>query len=163
MHSDLCSPVSEANTLRYVLTFTDDYLRYTWTYLLAHKSDTYQTFTKFCALVERNLFQPIKVLRTDRGGEYLSDLFKQYCAQASIHRQLTTARTPHQNGVAERKNRKILEAARAIFIAGKFLALLWHECVSAATYVLNRCGNRALILKTPFEALRGSKPHLAHL
>lgn len=149
--------------IKYILTFTDDFSKFTWSYFFTHKSDTFEQFKHFWALVEREFSLPIKTLRTDGGGEYISEDFQRHCVSTGIHRQLTAARTPHQNGVAERKNCTILEAARTIFIVDKFPVELWHECVRAATYILNRCGTRALILKTPFEALYKHKPDLSHL
>lgn len=103
--------MSESTSLKYILTLTDDFSRFTWTYFLVNKSDTFQAFKAFQALVENRFSTRIKTLRTDRGGEYISHEFEQHCTTHGIHRQLIAARTPHQNGVAERKNRTLLEAA----------------------------------------------------
>lgn len=101
-------------------------------------------------------------LRTDRGGEYLSGLFNAYLATKGIQRQLTVANTPHQNGVAERKNRTLLETSQSIFLSARFPAHLWQEAVKTANYVRNRCGTRSLNLSSPYEALTGLKPDVSH-
>lgn len=79
-----------------------------------------------------------------------------------IQRQLTVAGTPHQNGVAERKNRTLLETARSIFLSANFPPHLWQEAVRTANYVRNRCGTRPLNLTSPYEVLTGHKPDVSH-
>lgn len=101
-------------------------------------------------------------LRSDCGGKYLFGLFNLYLTNRGIQRQLTVANTPHQNGVAERKNQTLLETARNIFISGQFPPHLWQEAVRAANYVRNQCGTRSLNLSSPFEALTGKKPDISH-
>jgi hypothetical protein len=102
-------------------------------------------------------------LRSDRGGEYLSTEFKSFCIQKGIHQQLTTADTPHQNGISERKNRTLLEATRCVFNSHKFPRHLWTECLKAVNFVLNCSGTRALNLMTPYEKLLGTPPDLSLL
>lgn len=80
-----------------------------------------------------------------------------------IKRQLTAARTPQQNGVAERKNRTLLEAARSMQIQGALPDLLWDELIRTATYVLNRCETSSLQASTPYQTLYGQKPDLSKL
>ncbi|KAG8478853.1 hypothetical protein CXB51_028662 [Gossypium anomalum] len=85
----------------------------------------------------------IKILRTDRGGEYTSKLFESFCKEHGIIHQLTTAYTPQQNGVAERKNRTILDMARSM-VKGKHLPrTFWAEAVQCAVYLLNRYEKRS--------------------
>lgn len=80
----------------------------TWVYFLQEKSEAFEAFKSFKALVENESEKKIKTLRTDRGGEYCSKEFDAFCKEKGIKRQLTTAYTPQQNGVSERKNRTIL-------------------------------------------------------
>ena len=81
------------------------------------KSETFENFQKFKALVENQSNCIIKVLRTDRGGEFVSNEFNLLCEKNGIHRELTTLYTPEQNGVAERKNWTIVEMTRSMFQA----------------------------------------------
>jgi hypothetical protein len=107
VHSDICGPINPQSNggSRYFITFTDDYSRKTWVYLLKEKSGAFESFKNFKALVEKESGNSIQCLRTDRGGEYLSNTFNEFCSAEGIKRQLTAAYTPQQNGVSERKNR----------------------------------------------------------
>lgn len=101
-------------------------------------------------------------LRSDRGGEYLSDQFTSYLMNKGIQRQLTVAGTPHQNGIAERKNRTLLETARNIFLSAHFPTHLWKEAIKTTNYVQNQCSTRSLNLSSPYEALTRTKPDVSH-
>lgn len=110
VHSDLCGPITPAsnNNKRYILTFTDDFSRKTWVYFLHEKSETFTTFKNYKICVEKEIGGYITCLRTDRGGEFTSSEFAEFCQSHGISRQLTAAYTPQQNGVSERKNRTIM-------------------------------------------------------
>ena len=86
----------------YFITFTDDHSRYV--YLMHHKSDSFEKFKEYMTEVEKQLGKPIKAIRSDRGGEYLSNEFIDHLVQNGILSQLFAPRTPQQNGVAERRN-----------------------------------------------------------
>jgi transposase InsO family protein len=88
---------------KYFLLFTDDYSRMSWVYFLQSKGEAFKSFKVFKAFVEKQYEKKLKVLRTDRGGEFLSKEFINFCENEGIHRELTTPYTPEQNGVAERK------------------------------------------------------------
>ena len=98
----------------YFLTFIDDYSCYGSVYLLSLRSEALDCFKRFLAEVENQNETNLKILRTDRGREYLSDQFRQICEEKGIMRQLTTPYTPQQNGVAERRNRTLLDMARSM-------------------------------------------------
>ena len=96
VHSDVCGPmktITEGGN-RYFLTFIDDYSRMTWVYFLRQKSDVFTVFKKFQAMVERQSDLKIKKLRPDRGGEYTSNEFGDFCADIGLERQLTVSYTP---------------------------------------------------------------------
>ncbi|KAG7544127.1 GAG-pre-integrase domain [Arabidopsis thaliana x Arabidopsis arenosa] len=160
IHSDLCGPISPASTSdkRYILTFIDDYSRKVWVYFLSNKSETFVLFTKFKNQMERETGESLVCLRTDRGGEYMSNEFIQFCEEAGISRQLTTAFTPQQNGVAERKNRTIMEMVRSILNEKEVPQRFWPEAVIWAVHVLNRSPTSVLKEKTPEEMWSGVKP-----
>lgn len=107
----------------------------------------------------------IKTLRTDRGGEYLSKEFNTFCEDNGIHRELTTPYTPQQNGVAERKNRTIVEMGRSMMNARGVPKHFWAEAVATAVYIhfLNISPTKAVYNRTPCEAWRGTKPEVSHL
>lgn len=120
VHSDICGPITpESNgKKRYFISFIDDYSWKTWVYFLLEKSEALTTFRSFKALVEKEAGRPIKILQTDRGGEYNSHEFVSFCALHGIKKQLTAAYTPQQNGVCERKNRTIINMVRSMLARG---------------------------------------------
>ncbi|KAG7553691.1 GAG-pre-integrase domain [Arabidopsis suecica] len=160
IHSDLCGPISPASNSdkRYILTFIDDHSRKVWIYFLSHKSETFVSFTRFKSKVERETGEALVCLRTDRGGEYMSNEFKSFCEETGISRQLTTAFTPQQNGVAERKNRTIMEMVRCILSDKDVPKRFWPDAARWAVHVLNRSPTSALKEKTPEEMWSGIKP-----
>ena len=83
-------------------------------YLLHHKSEAFEKFKEFKAEVEKQMAKDIKAIRSDRGGEYLSDSFIDYLREIGILSQLTAPGTPQHNGVAERRNRTILDMTRSM-------------------------------------------------
>ena len=87
----------------------DDYTRMTWVCLLNRKSETFECFKTFKELVENETGSRIKCLRYDNGGGFTLDEFNKYCEEHGIKRQFSVARTPQQNGVAERKNKLVME------------------------------------------------------
>ncbi|CAL9007503.1 unnamed protein product [Prunus brigantina] len=129
VHSDICGPINPISnsSKRYFITFTDDFSRKTWTYFLAEKSEALVTFKKFKASVEKETGVFIKAFRTDRGGEFTSNEFVNFCEINGIHRQLTAAYSPQQNGVAERKNRTIMNMVRSMLARMKVPKEFWPE------------------------------------
>lgn len=110
MHADICGPISPTSNgkKRHLITFIDDFSRKTWVYFLVEKSEAFVIFKSFKARVEMETGRFIRSLRTDRGGEFTSQKFTNFCDVNEIKRQLTAAYTPQQNGVEERKNRTIM-------------------------------------------------------
>jgi hypothetical protein len=148
---------------RYILVFTDDLSCKSWTYFLHSKDETFDRFRIFKEKIESETENKIKVLRTDRGGQYLLHEFKQYCNKNGISRELTQAATPQQNGVAERWNRTIIERARSMSIDSNLPNFLWTKAVWTATYLINRSPTRANFGVTPEERYSSRKPDVSHL
>ncbi|CAA0830123.1 Unknown protein [Striga hermonthica] len=98
----------------YYMTFVDDCTRKVWVYFPKRKSDAFDTFRRWRALVEKETGLEVKCLRSDNGGEYNSEAIKEYCADNGIQMQKTVPRTPQQNGIAERMNRTLNEHARCM-------------------------------------------------
>ncbi|GKD57377.1 zinc finger, CCHC-type containing protein [Tanacetum coccineum] len=102
----------------------------------------------------------LRMLRTDRGGEFTYNEFTKYCKENGIARQLTAPYSPQQNGVVEKRNRTVLSTTRSMMKAMKLPLTFWAEAVKHAIYILNRVPTRALVDKTPYEALYNRKPNL---
>lgn len=155
VHTDVCGPVSVKSLggSHYFLTFIDDYSRYTWLYILKKKSDMLEYFKEFHILAERQSENKLKCIRSDHGGEFESNQFKQYCKDLGIVKQLTVPYNPAQNGVAKRKNRTVQEVARAMIISANLELNFWAEAVTTACYVQNQLPGKATLDKTPFEVV----------
>ncbi|CAL2260415.1 unnamed protein product [Prunus armeniaca] len=148
---------------KYFISFIDDFSRKVWVYFLKKKSEAFQAFKDFKAEVEKFVGFPIKTLRTDRGGEYLSNEFEKYCRNHGLMHQLTTRYTPQQNGVSERKNQTIMEMVRSMLKNKNLQKELWAEAVTCAIYLINRSPTKALNDCTPHEAWYGMKPSVHYL
>ncbi|CAL9022194.1 unnamed protein product [Prunus brigantina] len=165
VHIDICGPMKTESLSgnRYFLLFTDDYTRMSWVYFIRNKSSALECFMKFKAMTELQSGFKIKSLRSDRGGEFLSGEFNRFCEESGIQRQLTMAYSPQQNGVAERKNRTVVEMAKSMLHEKGVPYEFWAEAINTAVYLLNRCPTKALNKVTLFEAYTGRKPGIAHL
>ena len=166
VHTDVWGP-SRTPTRQgrhYFVTFTDDATRYTICFLLRTKDEALEAYKSFeaWALTQEHC-KGIKALRSDRGGEYLSNAFNAHLATAGTARKLTPHDTPQLNGVAERLNRTLLERIRAFTHESGLPKTLWGEALRHATWLKNRTATRALDGKTPFEALYGRAPDLSVL
>lgn len=164
VHSDLCGKMSTSalGGSFYFLLLVDDFSRKMWVYFIREKSEAFGKFKLWQNLVENETGKKVKKLRTDRGGEFTSDEFNKYCNDHGIKRQLTTAHTPQQNGVVERRNRTVVEMARCMLKAKDMPDSFWAEAVSTSVYILNRSYTKALKGKTPQEAYSGKKPSVLH-
>ena len=116
IHSGVFGKVkqSSVNGMHYMVTFIDDYSRYVWVYFMKEKSETLAKFKEFKLMVESEVGSKIQCLRTDNGGEYISDEFSSYLVQCKIRRQLTCPNTPQQNAIAERKNKHLVEVCKSM-------------------------------------------------
>nr|GEU49646.1 hypothetical protein [Tanacetum cinerariifolium] len=111
IHIDVCGPLRHVSRqgASYFITFTDDYSRYGYVYLLKHKHEVFETFKVFKNEVENQLRMTIKVRQSNRGGEYISQEFIERLKACGIIQQLTPPYTPQHNGVSERRNRTLLD------------------------------------------------------
>lgn len=165
VHSDICGPmeVPSVSGARYMLTFTDDYSRFTQVYFLKAKSEFFVHLQNFVTLVENQLNFKIKAIRSDNAMEYKDKKVQQYLMEKGIRWQSSCPYTPQQNGVAERKNRTIVEKARTILSEASAPKKLWAEASYTANYLINRSPSKALLNTTPFEMWSGKRPDLSHL
>ena len=127
IHSDICSlmNVRARYGAQYFITFTDDFTLFNHIYFISHISKALDCFKRYGTLVEKQLNTKTKCLRTDRRREYLSDLFKAYCDEKGIARQLTIPYTPQQNGMAERMNKTLLNMVKSMMEQAKFPISFW--------------------------------------
>jgi hypothetical protein len=115
------------------------------------KSEVIEKFKEYKSLVEKKTEQKIKTVRSDNGTEYTSHYFKDFLKQEGIRHELTVEYTPQQNGVAERKNRRLVETARCLMIQSGLSASFWAEAILTANHIRNRCPSGTLGGEIPFK------------
>jgi transposase InsO family protein len=168
IHSDLMGQMETASfgRAKYVLTFIDDFSRKTFVYFLRTKDETFELFQQFKGLVEKQTGKQIKRIRTDNGGEYISDGFEKFCKRNGILHEKTTPYTPEQNGTAERMNRTLVEKAKCLLFENDMDKRFWAEAINMATYLVNRTPCTHLKnseMKTPEEVFTNKKSDLSDL
>ena len=138
VHSDVWGPVlvTSTNDFKYFVLFA--YSKFTWLYLLKHKSNVLDVFKFFKDTVKNQLNSKIKTLRKDNGGEFTSNAFKLFCSSHGIMHKFSCPHTPQQNGVAERKHRHVVECALTMLSHSKLPQSYWSYLVSTAVHIINR-------------------------
>ena len=131
-------------------------------YLLKTKDEALNYFKIYKAEVENQLEKKIKRLRSDRGGEYISHEFSQFCAEHGIVHEVTPPYSPQSNGVAERKNRTLTDLVNAMLESAGMPKMWWGEAILTATFVLNRVITKRCEI-TPYEGWKGRKPNVNFL
>nr|GEZ89390.1 hypothetical protein [Tanacetum cinerariifolium] len=146
------------NGNKYVLVIVDDYSRYTWTYFLWSKEETPKVLIDFLRLVQRGLYPQFRIVQTDKGTKFLNKTLHAYFASEGIKHQMLVAQTPEQNGVVERRNRTLVEAARTMISATKVSLFFWADAIATACFTQNH----SLVIprheKTPYHIINHRKP-----
>jgi transposase InsO family protein len=155
IHSDVWGPAPFPTNkgMRWFVTFVDDCTRMTWLYFLKHKSDVCSVFQVFHKMITTQFNTPIKIVRSDNGGEYHNSILTNFMKSVGILHQTSCPNTPQQNGVAERKNRHLLEITRSLLIGSNVPSYLWGEALSSAVYLINRVPSSVLNFKKPIDVL----------
>lgn len=164
VHTDLCGPmrVESRNGNRYCLTFIDDYSRWCEVVFIKHKNQVLTEFQKFKNQFENQTGRKIKSLQSDNGTEFCNKEFDEFLETSGIKRRLTVPHTPQQNGVAERKNRTLLDMARCMLIQSKLPPSFWAEAMHTANHIRNRCPSKILNGSTPFEVWHKRPPIVSY-
>ena len=152
IHTDICDNKDHLTRgeKRYFITFIDDYSKYTYVYLLKTKDEAFEKFKNFKEEVENTLGKRIQRIRSDRGGEYYLNDYIKFCEKHGIVREESAPNSPSQNGVAERKNRTLLEMVSAMLIHSKLPMNFLGEALFTACYITNRILHKNQD-KTPYE------------
>ncbi|GJS52450.1 ribonuclease H-like domain-containing protein [Tanacetum coccineum] len=123
----------------YYLVVTDDFSRFSWVFFLTAKDETSEILKTFIIGIENLIDLKVKVIKCDNGTAFKNRVMNQFCEMKGIKMEFSVARTPQQNGVAERKNRTLIEAAKTMV-----LVIKPHN-------------------KTPYELFLGRKPALSFM
>ncbi|RVW26923.1 Retrovirus-related Pol polyprotein from transposon TNT 1-94 [Vitis vinifera] len=171
IHTDICSLDMDSHGQKYFISFIDDFSRYMYLYILHNKNEALEAFKVFKAEVEKQCGKQIKIMRSDRGGEYYGRYledgqspgpFAKFLQEHGIVAQYIMLGSPDQNGVAERRNRTLLDMVRSMLSSLKLPRFLWTEALETVVYILNRVPTK-VVPKTPFELLKYWKPSLRHM
>ncbi|KAJ2921694.1 hypothetical protein H1R20_g15407, partial [Candolleomyces eurysporus] len=164
--SDVWGPASVESIGRknYFVLFIDRYSHETRAFFMRNKSDAFDAYQRYEAWVRVQRDADIKVLRSDRGGEYLGAEFTSYLEHKGTVRKLTTHDSPQSNGIAERAMGVHVSTARALLLQSKLPTFLWAEAIRFSVWLHNRQFTTSVpTLKTPYEIVTGNKPNLSTL
>ncbi|GKC06420.1 retrotransposon protein, putative, ty1-copia subclass [Tanacetum coccineum] len=164
IHTNVCGlfRIVSRQGANYFVTFTDDFSRYGYVYLLKHKHEVFETFKVFQKEVENQLGKTIKSLRSDRGGEYMSQEFLDHLKEHGIIAHRTPPYTPQNNGVSERRNRTLLDMVRSMMSQTTLPKSFWDYALETAARILNMVPTKK-VDKTPYEIWHGQAPKLSYL
>nr|GEU58973.1 putative ribonuclease H-like domain-containing protein [Tanacetum cinerariifolium] len=165
LHIDLFGPtfVKSLNKKIYCLVVTDDYSRFTWMFFLATKNETSPILKTFITGLENQLIFKVKVIKSDNGTEFKNNDLNKFYGMKGIKREFSVPRTIQQNGIAERKNRTLVEAARTMLAYSVLPIPFWAEEVNTACYVQNRVLVTKPHNQTPYELLHGRTPSISFM
>nr|GEV37592.1 putative ribonuclease H-like domain-containing protein [Tanacetum cinerariifolium] len=165
LYMDLCGPmrVQIINGKKYILVIIDDYTRFTWVKFLRSKDETPKVVIKFLKQIQVSLNKTVRFICTDNGTEFVNHHLTHYYDSFGIFHQKSVPRTPQQNGVVERRNRTLVEAARIMLIFSKAPMFLWAEAVATACYTQNRSLIQTRHNKTPYDMVHNKKHDLTFL
>jgi hypothetical protein len=167
IHSDLSGPIetkARNNAASYILTFIDDYSRFTVIFLIPNKeaATIEACFVEFMVYAERETGCRLLCVRVDGGNEYRG-IMTIILKRKGIRKHTTNPDKPHENGVAERYNRTIWEGTRAVIAAQRVPKVLWGDAAVYMSQIKNCLPHSALDGKTPFEIYHGRKPNLSNI
>ncbi|GJY07810.1 retrovirus-related pol polyprotein from transposon TNT 1-94 [Tanacetum coccineum] len=155
--------VQTTNGKKYILVIVHDYSRFTWVKFLRSKDETPEVVVKILKQIQVGLNKTVRNIRTDNGTEFVNKDLTGYYERVGNFHQKTVLRTPQENGVVERRNRTLVEAARAMLIFSKASMFLWAEAVATACYTQNQSLIHTRHYKTLYELVHDKKPDLTFL
>ena len=163
LHTDVMGPLPESlGGSRYIVTVLDDWSAACVARPVREKSAASRVVQEVVQRWENSTGRRVKMIRSDRGGEYVNNEQQQWCASKGIQQQLTPAYTPQLNGKAERLNRTLIERVRAMLHSAQLSAGFWAEAVQVAAHIINRSPSSSK-QATPYQLFYGHQPSIAHL
>lgn len=164
LHMDLFRPIAYLSIggNKYGLVIVDDFSRFTWVFFLHDKSETQAIFKKFARRAQNEFDLKIKNIRSDNGKEFKNTCIESFLDEEGIKHEFSAPYSPQQNGVAERKNRTLIEMARTMLDEYKTSDRFWVEAVNTACHAINRLYLHRLLKKTLYELLTGNKPNVSY-
>nr|GFA99691.1 retrovirus-related Pol polyprotein from transposon TNT 1-94 [Tanacetum cinerariifolium] len=155
--------IQSINGIKYILVIVDDYSRFTWVKFLPSKDEVLEFVIKFLKMIQVHMNAIVCNIRIDNGTEFVNQTLRSYYEEVRISHQTSVSRTSQQNGVVEKWNRTLVEAAHTMLIFTKDLLFLWAEADATAPYTYNKSLIRKRHNKTPYETFHDRKPNLSYL
>ena len=165
LHMGLFGPVNimSISKKRYCLVIVDDFTRFSWTFFLHSKDEASQLIINHIKAVDNDFRWNVKRIRSDNGTEFKNSIMKEFCSEKGITHTFSAPRTPQQNGVVERKNRTLIEAARTMLEESKLPTYFWAEAINTACYTQNISIINQAQGKIPYQLIKNKKPTLNFL
>ncbi|KAI3715526.1 hypothetical protein L6452_22511 [Arctium lappa] len=162
LYMDLCGPMrtTSINGKKYVLVMIDDYSRYTWLEFLRNKSDAPELIIAFIKRIQVRLQLPVRTIHSDNDTEFKNDTLQSYLTSVGISHNFSAAYAPQQNGIVERKNHTLVEAARTMLAYSDLPMYLWAEAVATACFTQNRTIIVKRFNKTTYVLINKCKPNI---
>src|SRR5438105_7186001 len=162
LHMDLFEPVAYISIggNKYGFVIVDGYSHFTWVFFLQDKSEVQETFKKFARRAQNEFEVKIKRIRSDNGTEFKNTRIEEFLDEEGIKHEFLAPYTPQQNGVVERKNRTLIEAARTMLDEYKTSDQFWTEAANTACHAINQLYLHKILKKTAYELLTGNKPKI---
>jgi transposase InsO family protein len=159
LHMDIFSPVAYISIggSKYGLVIIDDFSRFTWVFFLSDKGETQETLKKFMRRAQNEFELKIKKVRSDNGTEFKNTGVEEFLSEEGIKHEFSVPCTPQQNGVVERRNRTLIEAARTMLDEYKTPDNFWAKAVNTAFHAINRLYLHKVYKKTAYELLTGNE------
>ncbi|XP_052173347.1 ribonuclease II, chloroplastic/mitochondrial isoform X3 [Diospyros lotus] len=160
VQSDVWGPsrVNSTHGFSYFVTFIHNFSRCTWLFLMKSRSELFSVFQTFTAEIKTQFEVSIRTLRSDNAHEYFSSQFTTFITTRGILHQSSCPYIPQQNGVAERKNRHLIEIARTLLLHANLPTKFWGDAVLTACYLINRMPSSVLKDNIPHSLLFPSQP-----
>lgn len=163
IHGHVCTmPVESFAGSKYFVFFSEMIFQ-NIAYPMKNKSEVFDKFRIFVALMKNDCGNDVKIFRSDNGKEFVNDNMQRFMEQKGIRHHRTVRYTPEQNGCAERDNRTLVEAIRTTLISKSMDNRFWAEALNTIVYVLNRTGKSTVESKTPFKLWFEKKPNVDNL
>jgi transposase InsO family protein len=161
---DLFGPVAYMSIggNKYGLVIFDDYSHFTWVFFLHDKSVVQDTLKKFANRAQNEFDTKIKKVRSDNGTEFKNTNIEKFLDEEGIGHEFSVPYTPQQNGIVERKNRTLIEAARTMLDEYKISDQFWAEAINMACHAINHLYLHKILNKTAYELLLGKKPNVSY-
>jgi transposase InsO family protein len=158
LHMDLFGPVAyiSIDGNKYGLDIVDDYSCFTWVFFLQDKSETQEVLKKFLKRAQNKFDAKVKI-RSDNGTKFKNTQVEDFLDKEGIKHEFSAPYTPQQNGVAERKNRTLIEMARTMLDKCKTSDQFWVEAINMACHATNHLYLHKPLKKTSYELLTSNK------